>query len=135
MINNSNQKVIFWFIILLLYLLVHHTTGRCGFESHFWHFVFVKIYLIIFNSYHIAMTGYMFTMFALCILNDWVYFYKIILHIYLLLNLSYPAVISNPGNWCTRCGALTNAATKSSKHDSKLVVHIWAYIFILTLNK
>ena len=55
-----NQKVIFWFIILLLDLLVHCATGKSGFESHFWHLFFMEINLIIFNSYHIAMTGCMY---------------------------------------------------------------------------
>ena len=43
---------------------------------------FIEIYLIIFNSYDIVMTGYMHTMLALCVLNDYISFYKVIFIIY-----------------------------------------------------
>ena len=46
------------------FLLVHGTTGRCMFKSCFLHLVFIKIYLIILNSYDIVITGYMHTMIA-----------------------------------------------------------------------
>ena len=64
---------------------IHDTTGKCGFESHFLHLVSIEIYLIIFNSYDIIMTGYMHTMLDLCVLNDYVSFYKVIFIIYLPL--------------------------------------------------
>ena len=35
------------------------TTRQRGLESHFLHFVFIEIYLIIFNSCDIVMTGFM----------------------------------------------------------------------------
>ena len=90
-----NQKVIFWFIILLLVLLVHGTTGKCGFETHFLHLVFIEIYLIIFNSYDIVMTGYMHTMLTLCVLNDYVSIYNVIFIIHLPLKVSIRTVIPN----------------------------------------
>ena len=77
----------------LLDLLVHGTAGKCGFEPHFWHLFFIEIFSVIFNSCYIVLTGYMFTMF---VLNDYVYFYKVVLHIYLPINLSSSAAIWNP---------------------------------------
>ena len=88
--------------MLLLVLIVHGTTGKCGFEPYFLHLVFIEIYLIIFNSYDIIITGYMRTMLALCVLNDYVSFYKVIFIIYLPPKLAWRAVILNPrlhGGW------------------------------------
>ena len=89
-------------IILLLVLLLHGTAGKCGFELYFLHSVFIEIYLIIFNSYDIVMTGYMHIMLALCVLNDYISFYKFIFIVYLPLKLDRRAVILNPrphGGW------------------------------------
>ena len=96
------------YILILLesksYILIHHTftrfavhgtSGKCGFESHFLHMVFIEIYHIIFNSYDIVMTGYMHTMLALCVLNNYTSFYEVIFIIYLRLKVSSRAVIPN----------------------------------------
>ena len=91
----SIQKVIFSFIILLLVLLVHGTAVKCGFEPYFLYFIFIEIYLILFNTYNIVMTGYMHTMLALCVLNDYVSFYKVIFIIYLSQKVSCHAVNLN----------------------------------------
>ena len=96
--SHSNHKVISWFIILLLVLLAHGTAGKCGFEPYFLHVFFIEIYLIIFNSYNIVMTGYMYTKLASCVL---IFIYhlthKHIFIIYLLLKITMRAVIPNPG--------------------------------------
>ena len=67
-----------------------------GFKSHFLHLFFLEIYFIIFNSYDIVMTEYMHTMLALCILNDYVSFYKVFFIRSYLLKVSSRAVIPNP---------------------------------------
>ena len=69
---------------------IHGTTGKRGFESHFLPLVIIEIYLIIFNSYDIVMTGYMHTMLALCVLDDHVFIYELIFIIYLPLKVPVP---------------------------------------------
>ena len=66
---------------------IHGTTGKRGLESHFLHLFFIENHLIIFNSYNIVMTGYMHTMLALCVLHDYIFYYKVIFIIYLPLKV------------------------------------------------
>ena len=84
------------------------------FESRFLHLVFIEIYLIISNSYDIVMTGYnMHTMIALCVLNDYVSFYKVIFIIYLPLKVSMSCSDFEPSTalvWCEWMQPLTDCA-------------------------
>ena len=128
----SNQKVIFWFIIVLLVLLVHGTAGKCGFEPYFLHSVCIKIYLIIFNSYNIVMTGYMHTMLVSCVLNNYVSLYKFIFIIY--LSLTCPALCDSERSTARglewMCRALAACANTGTWRRALIVVVIWAYSFI-----
>ena len=64
---------------------IHVTTGKCGFKSHFLHLVFIEIYLFIFNSYDIVMTGYMHYNVSFMCPERLCIFYKVIFIIYLPL--------------------------------------------------
>ena len=101
-------------------------TGKCMFESHFLDLFFIEIYLIIFNSYDIIMKRYMHTTIALCVLNDYIFFYKVIFII-------YSPLIANPGpHRCELMQSRTWLCHDGTYQNSVLVVHIWAYSFILT---
>ena len=75
------------------------------------HLIFIEIYLN-FNSYDIVTTGYMHTMLALCVLNDYVCFYKVIFIIYLPLKVSSALWFRNRDHGRgSACRAITNCAT------------------------
>ena len=129
----SNQEVIFWFIILFYsFCLYTVLLGSVCSNLTFYNWFYIEIYLIIFHSYDIVMTGYMHTIIALCVLNDYVSFYKVIFIIYIPIKVPVAkwfrtqdhAVVS----WCR---AVTDCAMRSEQ-NSVLVDHIWAYSFILT---
>ena len=127
----SNQKVTFWFIMLLPVLLVHGTTGKCGFESHFLHLFFIEIYLIIFNSDDIVMTEYMYTMYVYSVNVSWTIAYSFI-RSYLSFTYLWISPVEqwfrNPDQaGVSACRALTDCATAGSLQHTILVVHIWAY--------
>ena len=85
------------------------------FESRFLHLVFIEICLIISNSYDIVMTGYMHTLIDLCVLNDYVSFYKVIFIIYFPLKVSMSRIDFEPGTmpvWCEWVQPITDCATR-----------------------
>ena len=78
--------------------------------------------------------GYMHTMLASCVLNDYVSFYKFIFIIYLPLKLNRRAVITNPrphGGLEWMCRALAALCYPGTWRRALIVVVIWAYSFIL----
>ena len=110
---------------------IHVTTGKRGFESHCLHWVFIEIHLIIFNAYDIVTTLYKHTMLALCVLNHYVSFYKVIFIIYLLLIVSSRRVIPNPRSLSSSaCRVLTDCATtvlSKTRHWLFIYKHIHSF--------
>ena len=121
-----NKKVIFLFMIL--FLLVHGTTGRCMFESRFLHLFFIEIYFIILNSYDML---YAYND-SMCVLNYYISFYKVIFIIYLPLKVSMSCSDFEPIPRGCELMQSRNRLCHAAQQKSLLVVHIWAYSFILT---